>query len=171
MHPNHGREKLGITDKMLGEVTDNESPLEFWQLRAPTACLIRRPALRIHSGKASALGVERLWSGAGLIFVDNRRSLATLKLMQLLNVKCNAFLLDSMSTDKRYQEVVQQLVTNFSSIYEDVALAEEEEEAVALRHIDQQEAKAPGSGDMDSDVDELRLSEPDDDPLDLFALE
>ena len=158
---------------MRGEVTDNESPLEFWQLRAPTACLIRRPALRIHSGKASALGVERLWSGAGLIFVDNRRSLATLKLMQLLNGKCNAFLLESMSTDKRYQEVAQQLVTNFSSIYEDVALAEEEEEeeAVALRYIDQQEAKAPNNGDMDSDVDELRVSEQDDDPLDLFVLE
>ena len=81
--------------------------------------------------------------------MDNSRSLATLKLMQLMIVKCNAFLLDSMSTDKRYQEVVQQFVTNFSSIYEDVALAEEEEEAVALRYIDQQEAKAPNNDDMD----------------------
>ena len=33
------------------------------------------------------------------------------------------------------------------------------------------EAQASGSGDMDSDVDELRVSEQDADPLDLLALE
>ena len=49
--------------------------------------------MRVFSGKAAALGCERLWSAARQIFTDNRRSLRTKRIMQLLNVKLNAKLL------------------------------------------------------------------------------
>lgn len=170
VHPQHGRSKLGITDKMMDEVDDSESPLEFWQLRSPTACMIRRPALRIHSGKASALGCERLWSGAKLVFTDNRRSLATERMMQLLNLKCNAHLLDSESTHMGAQALIEKLSTDFDSIFEDVALAEEEEVA-ARRSSENQEVVAQGSGELSDDMEVQDTGEDAVEPLDLFALE
>jgi hypothetical protein len=130
--------------------------------------MIRRPALRIHSGKASALCCERLWSSAKLVFTDNRRSLATERMMQLLNLKCNASLLDSESR-KDAQELIDDM-TDFDSIFDDIALAEEEE-AAAKRSNENQEIGATGSVQLS---DAMEVEEEDnvgDAPLDLFALE
>lgn len=170
VHPQHSRNKLGISDKMIAEVEDSESPLEFWQLRAPTDCIIRRPALRIHSGKASALGVERLWSGARLIFTDNRRSLATRRVMQLLNLKCNSFLLDGHGTHQDVSNLVEEIETEFESIFEDVALAEEAEVAADMTPsiVD-----AQNSGEMEDGIESDAVENADDDTelVDLFAMD
>ena len=149
---------------------DSDSLLEFWQLRAPATSMIRRPTLRVLSGKASAMGCERLWSSARLIFTDNRRSLATERMMQLLNLKCNASMLDSETSDMVPQGLIEQLNTDFESMFEDVALALplEDVEVAAGRPDHEQEDGEHASGEVDDAVD---VQDDDTEPLDLFALE
>ena len=151
---------------MMKEVSDSESPLEFWQLQVPPACSIRKAALRILSGKPSALRCERLWSSAKLVFSENRRSLATSRMMQLLNLKCNASLLDGERVEDAL-DVLDQLKTDFESIFEDVALAEEEEQAA---HKQEPIKRCAEGIDIDSE-DALGAEDEDDEPLDLFALD
>jgi hypothetical protein len=69
----------------------DESPLTFWQVSCPNS-LLRKPALRILSGKAAALEVERLWSAARITLTINRCSILTSRQMQLLKCKHNVFL-------------------------------------------------------------------------------
>jgi hypothetical protein len=85
--------------------------------------MLREVALRVLPGKASALGVERLWSGAKLTLVDNRRSLLTPRLMQLLKLKMNMGLLTDIDENliealgvRRYLEDDEL----FDSIFEDL---------------------------------------------------
>jgi hypothetical protein len=60
VHPDVARSKLKITDKLLAQHGDDDSPVAFWQLSCPHTCLLREPVLRILCAKAAALGVERL---------------------------------------------------------------------------------------------------------------
>jgi hypothetical protein len=45
---------------MITEMTDETSPLEFYQSVVPTLCCLRVVAMRLFSGKAAAPGCERL---------------------------------------------------------------------------------------------------------------
>jgi hypothetical protein len=94
VHPEHSRSQLGVSDDLLSAHTDEDSPLAFWQITCPRKLLLRIPASRVLSGKAAALGVERLWSAARLTLTDNRRSMLSARLMQLLQVKLNVNLLN-----------------------------------------------------------------------------
>jgi hypothetical protein len=101
VHPEHGRSKLRITDELLAKHGEDDSPLTFWQVSCPKSCLLLKAALRILSGKAAVLGVECLWSAARITLTDNRRSMLTSRLMQLLKCKLNVgFLEDSIFLDK-----------------------------------------------------------------------
>jgi hypothetical protein len=94
VHPEYGRAAIGISNKLLSEHVDHVSPLAFWQLTCPPSCLLRTVALRVLSGKAASLGVERLWSCARALLTDNRRSILMQRMMQLLQVKMNGMLLE-----------------------------------------------------------------------------
>jgi hypothetical protein len=89
VHPESGRAAIGISNKLLSEHDDNDSPLAFWQLTRPPSCLLRAVALRVLSGKAASPGVERLWSYARAVLTDSRRSILMQRMMQLLHVKMN----------------------------------------------------------------------------------
>jgi hypothetical protein len=92
--------------------------------------MLREVALRILPGKASALGVERLWSGAKLTLVDNRRSFLTPRLMQLLKLKMNLGLLADSEMHLFESLGVKQILEDddvFDSIFQDLEKCEEEE--------------------------------------------
>jgi hypothetical protein len=125
---------LGINKHMLSQVSDADGPLLFWQTSCPlkkTLCkMLREVALRMLPGKASALGVERLWSGAKLTLVDNRRSLLTPRLMQLLKLKMNLGLLGDSDMHLLESLGVKQMLEDddtFDSIFQDLEKCEEEE--------------------------------------------
>jgi hypothetical protein len=88
VHPEHGRSKLHITDELAKHGCD-DSPLTFWQVSCPNSCLLRKAALRILSGKATALGVQRLWSVVRITLTINRLSILPSRQMQLLKCKLN----------------------------------------------------------------------------------
>jgi hypothetical protein len=168
VHPTRSRCQLGITDAMLAEMTDNTSPLEFYQSVVPTSCCMRVAAMRVFSGKAAALGCERLWSGARQIFTDNRRSLRTARIMQLLNLKLNAKLLCGEMSSIGPNVFVQELEASFDSIFEAVALMEEEEAAMQLAD---KAADAGSHVDLD-DMEGYNISEAEaQQPLDMFLLD
>jgi hypothetical protein len=125
---------LGINKHMLSQVSDADGPLLFWQTSCPlkkTLCkMLREVALRILPGKASALRVERLWSGAKLTLVDNRRSFLTPRLMQLLKLKMNLGLLRDSDMHLLESLGVTQILEDddtFNSIFQDLEKCEEEE--------------------------------------------
>jgi hypothetical protein len=93
VHPEYGHAAIVISNKLLSEHDDKVSPLAFWQLTCSPSCLLRTVALRVLSGKAASLGVERLWSYARAVLTDNRRSILMQRMMQLLQVKMNGMLL------------------------------------------------------------------------------
>jgi hypothetical protein len=90
VHSEYARAAIGISDKLLSQHEDSDSPLAFWQLSCPPSCLLRAVALRIRSGKAASLGVERLWLSTRALLADKRCSV----MMQLLQVKMNGMLLE-----------------------------------------------------------------------------
>jgi hypothetical protein len=108
----------------------------------------------------------------GLILVDNHRSLATERIMQLLNVKCNAFMLYGEGKSAETQALVDKLSTDFKSIFEDIALAEEEEVAIAAsRRSDQEPTGAADLGELDAAEGVHGGVFEEDEPLDLFELD
>jgi hypothetical protein len=129
---------MGITDEMLGLVSDDSGPAAFWQTGVNLArikaltLMLREVALRILLGKASALGVERLWSAARCIFTDNRRSLLTQRLLQLLMLKLN---IDLLGDDPFLESLdIKKIMANdsdFASIFQELVEAEVQEEWVA----------------------------------------
>jgi hypothetical protein len=127
VHTEHAQAKLGITDKLLGQHDDSDSPLAFCQLSCPTKCLLREAALRCLTGKAAGIGVERLFSFARCTLMDHRRSMNTPRLVQLLQVKMNGHLLEggrlSHCADDFMRMVEEE--AGFNSIYEDLAQMEE----------------------------------------------
>jgi hypothetical protein len=52
VHPDHAQAKLGITDKLLGQHDDSDSPSSFWQLTCPTTCLLHEAALLDRKGSS-----------------------------------------------------------------------------------------------------------------------
>ena len=147
VHPEHGRAALGISDKLLRQHDDGDTPLAFWQLTCPASCLLRTVALRVLSGKAAALGVERLWSYARVVLTDNRRSMLTSRLMQLLQVKMNGNLLEGERLSTCAKQVAAMLDdgASFESIFDDLAQFEEEEQA--------ERAADEGADELLSDVE------------------
>jgi hypothetical protein len=136
VHPQYERSKLGITEQHLKEHGDDDSPLTFWHVTCPPGCLLRQAALRILCGKASALGVERLWSAARLTLTDNRRSLATTRLMQLMQCKMNLSLLNDSSLLHSLGARVLDDDFEFDSIFDDIVHYEEQEIAQKLAELD-----------------------------------
>ena len=116
VHLQHGRSKLRITDELLANHGEDDSPLTFWQVSCPAACLLR---------KAAALGVERLWSAARVTLTNNRRSMLTSRLMQLLKCKLNVRLLDdTVFLDSLCVKLLEDDL-EFQSIFEDMLQFEE----------------------------------------------
>jgi hypothetical protein len=102
--------------------------------------LQREPALRILCAKAAALGVERLWSAARITLTDNRRSIKTARLMQLLQLKLNIGLLeDSALLDSMCVKLVEDNFCAFESIFEDVVSFDEEERAAEAAQLVQED--------------------------------
>jgi hypothetical protein len=155
VHPEHGRSKLRITDELLAKHGDDDSPLTFWQVSCPNSCLLRKAALRILSGKAAALGVERLWSAARITLTDIRRSMLTSRLMQLLKCKLNVGLLeDRVFLDKLCVKLLEDDLA-FQSIFDDLLQFEEEEqieEHARLRLAQKGEAEEDEQAGEDDDV-------------------
>jgi hypothetical protein len=127
----------------LSEHNDNDSPLAFWQLTCPPSCLLQTVALRVLSGKAALLGVERLWSYARAVLKDIRRSM----LMQLLQVKMNGMLLDGEALS-RCAKSMSAMIDNeasFESIFDDLQQFDEEDQAGC--------AEQQGAGDLVSNAE------------------
>jgi hypothetical protein len=119
VHPEHGRSKLHITDK-LAKHDDDDSPLTLWQVSCPSSCLLRKAALRNLSGKAAALRAECLWSAARITHNGNRRSILTSQLMQPLKCKLNVGLLkDSAFLDKLCMKLSEDDL-EFQSTFDDL---------------------------------------------------
>jgi hypothetical protein len=116
LHPEHGRSKLHGGD---------DSPLTFWKVSCPNSCLLRKAALRILSGKAAALGVERLWSAARITLTVNRCSILTSCLMQLLKCTLKLGLLeDSVFYDKLCMKLLEDDL-EFQSTFDELLQFEE----------------------------------------------
>jgi hypothetical protein len=114
------------------------------------------------SGKPTSLGVERLWSGARLVLTDNRRSMGSARLMQLLNAKLNMHLLeDSMILE---QLGVKDFFANevmFEDVFEEVqALCEEEEAEISAKGDEVVDLEELGD-----DISAVAIDE----PVDLFS--
>jgi hypothetical protein len=165
VHSEHSRSVLGIHDHLLNQYIDSDSPLNFWQVSCPTKSstgLLRLAALRVLSGKPTSLGVERLWSGARLVLTDNRRSMGSARLMQLLNAKLNMHLLeDSMILE---QLGVKDFFANevmFEDVFEEVqALCEEEEAEISAKGDEVVDLEELGD-----DISAVAIDE----PVDLFS--
>jgi hypothetical protein len=129
VHPEHERAAIGISNKLLSEHDD--SPVAFWRLTCPPSCLLRTVALRVLSGKAASLGVERLWSYARAVLTDNRRSILMQRMMQLLQVKMNGMLLkgEALSHCAKSMSAMIDNEASFESIFDDLQQFEEEEQA------------------------------------------
>jgi hypothetical protein len=121
------RSKLGISDAHMEEVNKNDSPIDFWQFTCPSTLPLREAALRLFSCVASAVGVERLWSGCRLALTDTRRSLHSNRLMQLIKCKTNMSLLDDKSLLDRLGVTAVLSNDAFVSVFDDAAAVDEEE--------------------------------------------
>lgn len=91
--------------------------------------LLRIPALRVLSGKAAALGVERLWFAARLTLTDNWRSMLRARPMQLLQMKLNVHLLNDRALLETLGAHLLQEDELFDSIFDDLQQFEEAERA------------------------------------------
>ena len=117
---------LGINQKHLDDVTDDESPLQFWQLYVPTTSPLRPVGQRLHSGKSAATGVERVWSHMGNVFTPKRRCMLSDRVAQLTYIKVNMRLLG----DKAYLQSLGVSLDDpvqFQSLLDEVEAFEDEE--------------------------------------------
>jgi hypothetical protein len=79
------------------------------------------------TGKAAAIGVERLFSFARCKLTDSRRSMKTPRLMQLLQVKMKGHRLEGSRLSDCADEFMRMVVekAGFHSIYKDLAQMKE----------------------------------------------
>jgi hypothetical protein len=122
---------------MLKRANDADTPVVWWQLVVTPKCLVREVALRVLCAKAAALGCERLWSFARATLTDNRRSMESRRLMELMQVKMNSHLLEDEEKESVMQELHALLHTSegVADIYEELqAIEEEEEVAQRVQH-------------------------------------
>jgi hypothetical protein len=168
VHPEHGRSKLHITNELLAKHGDDDGPLTFWQVSCPDSCLLRKAVLRILSGKATALGVERLWSAARITLTDNRRSMLMSRLMQPLKCKLNVGLLeDSVFLDKLCVKLLEDGL-EFQSIFNDLLQFEEQEQIEEQARLQlAQQGRAEEDEEASQDDDALVVAE--DEEFDVFA--
>ena len=157
----------------MSTMADDACPLEFFQHTVPPTCLLRIPAMRVFNAKDAALGCERLWSVARQMFTDKRRSLRTKRIMQLLNVKLNAKLLRGDINSIGPNEFLYELEASFDSIFETVALMEEEEAAAALAKERAHGTSAAGSNADLEDIEDVWHDDVADapQPLDMFSMD
>jgi hypothetical protein len=144
--PAHSMRALGIKTSELAAVGDAEHPSTFWQLACHPDVVLRDAAMRLFTLLASALGVERLWSGARSTLTDTRRSMSSTRLVELLLVKMNAGVLNDdamLECLGVHGSVVQAL--DFDDLYEEVLLMDEEDLVAALQG-------APANSDAHSDA-------------------
>ena len=160
VHPTAPLHHSGVSEELLDQYGDDDSPIAFWQLSCPPENLLRAIALRILPAKAAAAGVERLWSCARATFTPNRRSLRTPRLMQLLQLKTNGHMLGSDDLDQQQAALLAALngETTFESVFDDV-LAFEEEEELANMLADAQLQPNQG-GDESESGDDMDAEEP-----------
>jgi hypothetical protein len=91
-HPSMPRSKLGIAEEALDKVTDSDAPSVLFCFDCPTKLALREAVLREQQDKAAALGIERLWSLSRTALTDNRKSMHSSRLMQLVKLKQNMHL-------------------------------------------------------------------------------
>jgi hypothetical protein len=103
--------------------------------------------LRVLSGKAASLGIERLWSYARAVLTDNRRSMLMQRMMQLLQVKMNGMLLEGEALIHCVKSMSAMIdnEASFKSIFDDLQQFEEEEQAGC--------AEQQGAGDLVSNAE------------------
>ena len=143
MHPQHGHSKLRITDELLG-------------------------AARL-SGKAAALGLERLWSAARITLTDNRRSMLPSRLMQLLKCKLHVRLLDnSVYLDSLYEKLLEDDL-EFQSIHEDMLQFEEQDQIQEHTRIRLQREGENEEIEEEDEDEEGDVVAAEDDDFDIFA--
>jgi hypothetical protein len=87
--PARTRDSLGVKRAELKAFGNSEHPSSFWQLHVDPCVLLSEAAMRLFTLVASALGVERLWSGARRTLTDTRRSMTSAHVVQLLLVLMN----------------------------------------------------------------------------------
>jgi hypothetical protein len=75
--PTHSMRALGIKASDLSAIGDAEQPSTFWQLACNPDVVLREAAMHLFTLLASALEVERLWSGARRTLTDTRRSMSS----------------------------------------------------------------------------------------------
>jgi hypothetical protein len=144
--PAHSTKALGIKASELSAVGNAEHPSTFWQLSCNPNVVLRDAAMRLFALLASALGVERLWSGARRILTDTRQSMASTRLVELLLVMMNARLLndDAMLECLGVRGSAVKAV-DFDDLYEEILLMDEEDLVAAL-----QAQSAPAHSDANS---------------------
>jgi hypothetical protein len=129
VHPENGPAAIVISDKLLSQHDDSDSPQAFCQLSCPRppSCLLRTVAIRVLSGKAVSLGVERLRLYATAVLTDNRCSM----MMQLVQVKMNGMLLDVEALSRCVKSMMAMIddEASFEGTFNDLQQFEEEEQA------------------------------------------
>jgi hypothetical protein len=105
--------------------------------------------IRVLSGKAASLGVERLWLYARAVLTDTRCSM----MMQLVRVKMNGMLLEGKALSRCAKSMLAMIddEASFEGIFDDLQQFEEEDQA---GHAEQQ-----GADDLLSDADGSVASE------------
>jgi hypothetical protein len=173
-HPQHKRQDLGITEAMLSKVDDSDTALVFWQLEVDAegrAKLLREMSLRVLCGKAAALGCERLWSYARITLTDNRRSMRSQRLMELMQVKMNSHMLDDKEMTSVQLELMHLMLdgNGVAELFEELERFEEEV-LMSQRAREGAEPEGAGGGADGSDNDDDVSAELDEeaDILDLF---
>jgi hypothetical protein len=118
VHPEYGCAGIRIRDKLPSQHDDSDSPMAFWQLRCPPSCLLRTAELRVLSGTAASLGLERLWLYARAVLTDKRGSM----MMQLVQVKMNGMLLEgeALSRCAKLMSAMIDDEASFESIFDDL---------------------------------------------------
>ena len=98
------------------------------QAKMPAAHSLFACAMR----KGSSSGLQRLWSCARATLTDNRRSMASQRLMELMQVKMNSQLLEDQQMTSVTVELLDLLQTgeHVADIVEELQTIEEEEEAL-----------------------------------------
>lgn len=150
VHPTTKKSQIGIEEESLAKHDDGDSPVDFWQLTCPQTVDLRLVALRLLAAKPTSLGVERLWSAARLTLTDNRRSMRSERLMQLLCVKMNMHmlgdggLLEALGIDPNSSQCT------FKSIWDDLQSTEEtEQHCRAELGVGEECVAEPVDGDSD----------------------
>jgi hypothetical protein len=121
------RSKLGIAEEALDKVTDSDAPSVLFCFDCPTKLALREAVLRVQQDTAAALGVERLWSLSRTALRDNRKSMHSSRLMQLVKLKQNMHLFEDVNFLSSLSIIDLLSAGNFDDLLSDMVAFEEEE--------------------------------------------